>query len=163
VSDAFTTGLFTLVGVIAGALLTPLTQLYLERMREQRACHRAKLLVAGELLQAQVTLRAASRSEHWICLDDAKAHLPTSAWHENLASLAGHIDCDLYNELVMEYALLGIERERFFLVNRMPAATPLPAKVAEEMKAHANTLGRLRRRLGGDGGWLDEIPDEFKS
>jgi hypothetical protein len=44
----------------------------------------------------------------------------------------------------------------------MPAGTPLPANEAEGIKQTFNKLGRLRRKLGGGGGWLDEIHDEFK-
>ena len=58
-------GLFSLGGVALGALLTPLTQLYLEKKREQRAADCAKLLVAGELLHAQLVLSATSELEHW--------------------------------------------------------------------------------------------------
>lgn len=155
------TGLFTLGGVVLGALLTPFTQLLLEWMRERRASHRAKLLVAAELLHAQLTLRTASTSDNWICWEDPKAHLPTSAWKENRASLVGHIDEDLFNELVMTYAILEIDLERFFLVSRIPTQTPLPKKIAGEMAAYSNTLGQLRRKLGGGGGWADEIPGEL--
>jgi ABC-type branched-subunit amino acid transport system permease subunit len=66
-------GLFSLGGVFLGALLMPLTQLYLERKREQRAADRAKLLVAGELLHAQLILRAASVSRDWPHVEDANA------------------------------------------------------------------------------------------
>lgn len=58
-------GLFSLGGVALGALLTPLTQLYIERKRERRAADRAKVLIGGELLSLQLSFRAASRSEHW--------------------------------------------------------------------------------------------------
>ena len=71
-------GLFSLGGVVLGALLAPFTQLYIERKRERRAADRAKLLVAAELLQAQMTLRAVSEGEHWPCYEDPNAFLPTS-------------------------------------------------------------------------------------
>jgi len=57
-------GLFSLGGVLLGGLLTPLTQLFLERKRERRVANRAKLLVAGELLQAQLILRAVAKGKH---------------------------------------------------------------------------------------------------
>jgi hypothetical protein len=128
-----------------------------DAMRERRTSHRAMLLVAGELLHAQLTLRTASRSGNWICWEDPKAHLPTSAWQENQSSLVGHIDEKLFDELVMEYALLEIDRDRFFLVSRIPMQTPLPAEVAEGMKTHSNRLGQLRKKLGVGGVWPDEI------
>ena len=53
-------GLFSLAGVLLGGLLTPLTQLFLERKRERRAANRGKLLIAAELLQAQIILRTVS-------------------------------------------------------------------------------------------------------
>lgn len=162
VSAGVTTGLFSLVGVVLGALLTPLTQLYLERKREQRAADRAKLLVAGELLHAQLVLRAASAGRHWPPVEDVNAFLPTSAWQENRSSLAGKIHENLWDQLVMAYALLETDRARFVMANRLPPETPLPAREAEGIKEASNTLGRLHRKLGGGGGWLDEIHDEFK-
>jgi hypothetical protein len=155
-------GLFSLGGVVIGALLTTSTQLYLEWKREQRAADQAKLLVAGELLNAQLILRAASEGKHWPPAKDVDALLPTSAWRENRSSLAGKVHEDLWNQLVMAYGLLEIDRARLVLANRLPPATLLPAKEAEDMKQASNNLGRLRRKLGGGGGWLDEIHDEFK-
>jgi hypothetical protein len=160
------TGLFsvggTLGGVVLGALLMPLTQLYLEKKREQRAADRARLLIAGELLHAQIVLRGISEGKHWPPLEDVNAFLSTSAWQENRSSLAGKIDEDLWNQLVMAYALLEVDRARFAMVIRLPPEKPLPAKEAEGIKKTSNKLGRLRKELGGGGGWLDEIHDEFK-
>jgi len=152
-------GIFSLGGVALGALLTPLTQLYLERKREHRASVRAKQLVAGELLHAQLVLRAVSEGEHWPPVEDGQAFLPTSAWQENRSSLVGHVDEDLLNNLVMAYALLESNRARFVHATRLPAGTPLPAREAEGIKRESYKLGRLRRQLGGVGGWLDEIHD----
>ena len=72
-------GLFSLGGVLLGGLLTPLTQLFLEWKRERRAADRAKLLVAAELLHAQMMLRSASKGRHWPTIEDLNAFLPTSA------------------------------------------------------------------------------------
>ena len=52
-------GLFSLAGVLLGGLLSTLPQLIIESQRERRAAGRAKLLVAGELLHAQMILSAA--------------------------------------------------------------------------------------------------------
>jgi hypothetical protein len=156
------TGLFSLGGVLLGALLMPLTQLYLERKREERATDRAKLLVAGELLHAQFVLRTASEGSHWPYVEDVDAFIPTSAWQESRFSLTGRIHEDLWNQLVMAYAVLEIDRRRFLMASRLPPETPLPPKEAESLKGTSNNLGRLRRKLGGGGGWLDEIHDEFK-
>jgi hypothetical protein len=155
-------GLFSLGGVVLGALLTPFTQLYLERKRERRAGNRAKLLVAGELLHAQMILRAVSKCKHWPTVEDGNAFLPTSAWQENRSSLVGNVHEDLWTQLVTAYALLEYDRARFVLSNRLPPRTPLEAKEAEGFKRASNDLGHLRRKLGLDGGWLDEIHDEFK-
>jgi hypothetical protein len=154
-------GLFSLGGVVLGALLSPLSQVFLERKRERRASDRAKLLVAGELLHAQMTLRAASKLEHWLPVGDETDFLPTSAWQENRSGLVGNIGEDLWNQLVMAYAQLEIDRARFAVANRLPVK-PLSANEAEGFKQFSNELGHLRRKLGGGGGWLDEIHDEFK-
>jgi len=156
------TGLFSLGGVALGALLTPLTQLFLERKREQRASDRAKLLVAGELLHAQLILRSASKGKHYPPVEDANAFLPTSAWQENRSSLVGKLHEDLWNQLVVAYATLEIDRAHFVIANRLPADTPVPAKEAESFRQFSNELGDLRRKLGGGGAWPDEIHDQFK-
>ena len=149
-------GLFSLGGVVIGALLTPLTQLCLERKREQRAANRAKLLVAGELLHAQLMLRAALKCKHWPPVEDMNAFLPTSAWQENRSSLVDHVDEDLWNQLVMTYAGLEIDRARCVQASRLLWETPLPEEEAEGFRKISNDLGRLRRKLGGGGEWLDE-------
>jgi hypothetical protein len=160
---AIAAGLFSLGGVVIGALLSTFTQLYLERKREQRTADQAKRLVAGELLHAQLILRAASRGEHWPPVENVDAFLPTSAWRENRASMARKVDEDLWDELVMAYAGLEIDRERFVLANRLPPSALLPAKEAEGIEETYFKLGRLRRKLGGGGsGWLDEIHHELK-
>jgi hypothetical protein len=156
-------GLFSLGGVVIGALLTTFTQLYLERKREQRAADQAKLLVAGELLHAQLVLGAVSKCEHWPVVENVDAFLPTSAWRENRASIARKVDKDLWDKLVMAYAVLESDRARFVAVNRLPALTPLPAKEAEGIKEAYFNLGSLRKQLGGGGGgWMDEIHHELK-
>ena len=156
------TGLFSLGGVLLGGLLTPLTQLYLERNREERAADRAKLLVAAELLQAQMILRATSEGGHWPPIEDLNAFLPTSAWRENRSSIAGKVSEDLWVQIVMAYTNLEIDRSRFAAANKIPATTPLGEKVANGMKESSNKLGRLRRKLGVGGGWLDEFEEKLK-
>ena len=155
-------GLFSLGGVLLGALLTPLTQFFLEWTRERRAANRAKLLIAAELLQAQMILRTVSESEHWPPIEDLDAFLPTSAWRENRSSIAGKVSEDLWVQIVMAYSLLEHDRSRFAAANKIPAATPLTVEVAKGMKESSNKLGRLRRQLGVGGGWLDEIEEELK-
>jgi hypothetical protein len=66
-------GLFSLGGVLIGALLTPLSQLHLERKRERRAADRARQLVVQELLQAELILRGASEGTNWPPMEDANA------------------------------------------------------------------------------------------
>jgi len=155
-------GLFSLGGVVLGAFLAPLTQLFIDWKGEQHAADRAKLLVAGELLHAQMVLRATSELEHWPTVEDINSFLPTSVWQENRSSLAGKIHEDLWNQLVIAYAILETDRARFAQATRLPPETLLPTKEAEGIKEASNNLGRLRRKLGGNGGWLDELHDEFK-
>jgi hypothetical protein len=155
-------GLFSLGGVVLGALLTPLTQLYLERKQEERSANRAKLLVGGELLHAQIVLRATSELEHWPSVEDVNAFLPTSAWQENRSNLAGKIHEDLWEKLVLAYGLLQTDRARFVSFSRSPSLTVLAAKEAQGLKLFSYELGQLRRQLGSGGGWLDEIHYELK-
>jgi hypothetical protein len=119
------------------------------------------MLVAGGLLQAQMMLRAFSRGKYWPTVEDVKAFLPTSAWQENRSSLADELAEDVWTELVMVYGTLEIDRARFVIASRLPAETLLPAKEAESMKQFSDDLGRLRRKLGIGGGWLDELLERF--
>ena len=142
-------GLVSLGALVLGALLKPLTQLYFERKREQRALDRAKLLIAGELLHAEVILSTASIGMHWPFVEDVNGFLPTSAWRENRSSLAGRVDDELWNQLVMAYAVLEDNRSRFVLARRLPPRSSLSAREAEALKDASNNLGRLRKKLGG--------------
>jgi hypothetical protein len=154
-------GLFSLGGVLLGGLLTPLTQLFLEWKRERNTANRAKLLVAAELLHAQMMLRTVSKGAHWPHIEDLNAFLPTSAWRENRSSIAGKVSEDLWVQIVTAYSVLEIDRFRFATANKLPANTPLTAEVAKGMKKFSNDLGQLRRQLGIGGGWLDEIEEKL--
>jgi hypothetical protein len=149
-------GLFSLVGVLLGGLLSPSTQLFLEWKRDQRAAHRAKLLVAAELLQAEMILRTVSESGKWPFFEDLDAFLPTSAWRENRSIIAGNVSEDLWVQIVTAYTLLECDRSRFTTANKIPTVTPLTAEVAKGLKESADNLARLRRQLGVGGGWLDD-------
>jgi hypothetical protein len=153
--------LVPLLGVVIGALLAPLTQLYLEKKREERAADRAKLLVAGELLHAQLALRAASKSQNWLYIEDANAALallPSSEWEQNRASLIGHVDENLMDQLTMAYGALMLDRMRFVTASKLPGDKPLTPEEAQSLKAASDDLGRLRRQLGGGGSrWPDEM------
>ena len=116
-----------------------------------------------ELLDSQVTLRAASKGRAWPPAEDmsaAIALLPSAAWDENRASLIGHVTHDLLDQLVMAYSLLKTDRVRFVAANRLPAGTVLPPKEADGLKRLSDDLGRFRRQLDPDGGaWPDEAID----
>lgn len=152
----------TLLAVIVGALASTGTQLYLDRRREQREADRAKQLVAGELLQAQIVLRSVSKGKHWPPMRNPDAYLPTSAWRENRYRLAGKIDETLWDQLVFAYTMLDADRERFVQADQLPPNTPLPAEEAAGISKTARDLGELRQRLFKGGGWLDDLADEFK-
>jgi hypothetical protein len=123
-----------LAGVVLGALLAPMTQLYLERKQEQGAADRAKRLVAGELLHAQLVLRAISEGKVWPHMEDVNAYLPISDWQENKSSLVGKIDDDLWNRLVLAYAGLQGNRAQLAMVKDLPPGKPLPAKRLRVLK-----------------------------
>src|ERR1700687_2455955 len=159
IATGLTTGLFSLGGVILGALLSPFTQLYLERRREKRAGHRARKLVAGELLHSQFNLRIASENSLWpIYVQDPNSWLPNSAWLENKSSLLGTVPDDLWDEIEMMYVSLDIRRDQLILVKSLTEAKSVTADEAEAFKRSSDKLGRLRKKLGASGGWDDEIP-----
>lgn len=151
-------GLFSLGGVILGGLLTPLTQLFLERKRERRAADRTKLLVAGELLQAQTILRSVCALRYWPPIEDRDALLPTSAWRENRSSIAGMVSDDLFSQLVLAYTLLEQDRARFTYADTLPPKTPFDDTIAQGLEKLSNDLGRLRRQLGVRGGFPEGPP-----
>ena len=160
---AIATGLFSLGGVILGALLSPLTQLFLEKNREKRAGHRAKKFIAGELLHSQFNLRIASESTIWpIYVQDPNSWLPNSAWLENKSSLLGTVPDDLWDEIEMTYVGLEIRRDGLILAKRLSEAKPVAADEAESFKRTADKLGRLRKKLGAGDNWGDETPPSIK-
>jgi hypothetical protein len=70
--SALATGPFALAGVIVGATTTG-GQVFLDSRRERSKANRAKRLVAGELLQAQLILRSIAESKTWPPFDDVDA------------------------------------------------------------------------------------------
>jgi hypothetical protein len=153
-------GLFSLAGVVIGALLAPLTQQYLESAKEEQAAARAKVLIGGELLHSQLMLRSTVQTGYWPYADDLQAAavlLPNSMWLESRSHLVGHIDESLYDELVMTYARLEFDRTRMVLANKLPPTTVLPPDGVERLKVHANDVGKVRKRLGTGGASLDEL------
>ena len=113
------TGLFGLGGVIVGALSTTGGQVYLESRRNRREGSRAKQLVAGELLHAELVIRtAAAAPSNWPLITNVNAYLPVSAWREYRVRLMGSVDASLFDRLVTTYARLEIDRERFVLASQ---------------------------------------------
>jgi hypothetical protein len=156
-------GLFSLGGVLLGGLLTPLTQFVLERVRERRAAKRSKLLVAGELLQAQLVLRSVFEGRQYLPhFEDLDALLPTVAWRENRSSIAGMVSEDLWFEMIRVYALFETTREIFAAANKGLPAAVVPEPIAKTLKEMFTDLGHVRRQLGLGGRWLDEIEDKSK-
>jgi hypothetical protein len=161
VGPELATGLFTLGGVIVGAVASTGSQVYLDRKREEREADRAKQLVVGELLHLQLVLSSASQGMGWPPIDDVGAFLPNSAWQEHRSRLADVVDEDLWDKLVMAYALLEIDRMRFATAAKLAPDRTLTDSEAASLRQTAYHLGRLRRRLGdGGGGWPDEIFEE---
>jgi hypothetical protein len=155
-------GILPLTGVIIGALLTPLTQLFLERHREQKVANRAKLLVAAELLQAQHILRAASVSKTWPYVEAIDSVLPTAAWREHRSAIAGMVSEELFVKIVMAYTSLEVDRDRIISEQKKSTQSPLTPEIAQSMKEDSETLGDIRRELGIGGGWMDEIEAKIK-
>lgn len=155
------TGLFSLGGVVVGALLSPFTQFLIDWRRERGKAQRAKKLVAGELLHCQLILRTTADSGIWPVVDDAataRERLPSGMWEENRSDLVGALDDDLWNKLVMAYAALEVDRGRMILANKAPRER-LTAEEAKLFTDGALKIGRLRHRLGGVGHWADDRPD----
>ena len=111
---AMQAAIFGLIGVIVGGLVTGGTQLWLEQRREKQAVSRARRLVSGELLNAILLLGSAANREDktWTYFGNAAAVLPTTAWQEHRAHLAGVLSVELWERLVKEYVLLEIQRLR---------------------------------------------------
>jgi hypothetical protein len=93
-------------------------------------------------------------------VEDIDAFLPTSAWREHRSSLAGNVDLDLWDQLVMAYAVLEADRARFVTADKLQGSNPLRADQAAALKKTSDELGQLRRQLAGGGGWLDAFEDE---
>ncbi len=159
----FASGVFGLLGVVVGVVGTTGTQVFLDWRRERREGDRAKQLVAGELLQAQTIIRGASVYRAIPAIPDVDGVLPTSAWRETRARLAGHIDINLWNQLVLAYTGLEIERMRYSAASKLPTAQPLTPEQIEAYKKTARDLGQLRRKLWTSSGWSDDIEDQVEA
>jgi hypothetical protein len=159
----FASGVFGLLGVVVGVVGTTGTQIFLDMRRERREGDRAKQLVAGELLQAQTIIRGASTFKVIPSVPDVDGVLPTHAWRENRSLLAGHIDVNLWNQLVLAYTGLELDRMRFSAASKMPTPTPLTPEQTDAFKKSARDLGELRRRLWPSGGWSEEIEDQVET
>jgi hypothetical protein len=140
--------IFGLIGVVLGGLITGGTQMFLEWRREQRAVRRAKRLVKGELLQASMILRYFANSKIWPSSLDATSVLPTLAWQEHRAHLADVLNKDIWDQLVIAYSKLEIERA---LAKDLISDTQLSDEMIETMKHMATTLETLRSKLDGRG------------
>ncbi|MFF7250527.1 hypothetical protein ACFZBU_42435 [Embleya sp. NPDC008237] len=148
---------FTLGAVFMGAVASTGGESYLEMRREKREADRAKQLVAGELLQAQMIFFATAKGTHWPPIEAADAFLPTSAWQEYRSRLADTVDKDLWEQLVMTYSLLELDRARFVMAGKLAPEKLLAPSDAVGLMQEGCKLGRLRRRLGGGGGgWPEE-------
>jgi hypothetical protein len=154
-----TTGVFGLVGVVVGAATTTGTQLFIDWKRERREGARAKVLVTGELLQAQRIMQALALGKRWP--NDPDSMLPTSAWRENRTRLAGHINEDTFNRLVMVYSVLEIDRSR--MVMSATGSADMSDTESKLLNKNANEIGDLRRVMGAHGDWPDYTEDELKS
>jgi hypothetical protein len=143
------TGLFGLAGVIVGAAATTGSQLYLEKSRLEREARRARQMVVGELLQVELIVRDASESHQWPPIDDVDAFLPTTAWREYRGQLVDVVDRDLWDQLVLGYALLEIQRRAFAIGARSPI--PISPEHVAKLSENADRLRRLRRLLDPKG------------
>jgi hypothetical protein len=145
---------FGLVGVVLGGLLTAGTQLWLEHRRERRAISRAKRLVSGELLHAILILRTeADRSDGtWMFFDDAARVLPTTAWGEHRAHLAELVSEEVWERLVMAYAMLEIDRGRLQRSDALPPTAPMSDDTIAGLRQTVVELTVLREALGA-GDW----------
>lgn len=84
-------------------------------------------MVAGELLHLQMIFRGASAGTDWPAIEDVNAFLPNSAWQEYRSRLADTVDEDLWDQLVMAYALLEADRARFVTAAKLAPDRPLAA------------------------------------
>lgn len=100
---------------------------------------------------------ALARGKRWPDTDP-DAMLPTSAWREHRSRLAGHIDEDTFNRLVMVYSILEIDRASFNTAGA--GSVQMSDSVVETMKSNASAIGELRRSMGARGEWPD-YPEDF--
>lgn len=134
--------IFGLVGVIVGALTTGGTQVFLEWRRERRDVHRAKRLVAAELLGNASYLAAVSELKQ-VAYVETGAPLATSAWEQTRSDLAATLDEALWTRLAVAYVDLDRERERLNVGMKVTDLNK-PSSALDEM---AESVGRLAEEL----------------
>ena len=145
-SDAITTGLFVLAGVVVGGVVTGLVTYGIERRRE-----RASARVAVRVLEAELALAVASadwRLEQgaWSPWNFDRAHL---AWREYGPELARVLSTDEWYAVAVAFFSVDNAELRF---SNKPPGTPLDAGERESLEAVAvgldDGLNTLRRRQG---------------
>jgi hypothetical protein len=77
------TGLFALVGVIVGGILTTRGQIYRENKRNERLALRARTMVAAQLFEAQYMMELAGKPDRfWSAFGEKESYFPNAAWRE---------------------------------------------------------------------------------
>jgi hypothetical protein len=95
-SDAVTTGVFALVGVVIGALVAGIVQAYFELRGERSDERQAKRIVTGELMQNYLRLTTMVDSGRAPSRDFQPMVVSDSAWREYGPTLARHMDGDAF-------------------------------------------------------------------
>jgi hypothetical protein len=143
-------GLFGLIGVVVGAVLSLASTYLTARRGELRSTKRARRLVAAELETMRthllVILDERRVPERLTAATEPDAYIPTLAWRVWRDSLAGGLDEDLWIELPRIYAAAETLRET--LVNRR-GGEPLEPREIEVIQLLVRAAALAEARLVG--------------
>ncbi len=135
-------GVYALIGVVVGAVATTGGQVYLDGRKVRRSGSQAKVLVGGELLHGQSLYRLAAKNRVWPKIGDRPLAVPRQEWDQNHSQLVGEIDVQVWEELVMSYALVEFDEARW-----SAGDVEVTEGLARQYLETADRLLALRRKL----------------
>jgi hypothetical protein len=139
-----TTGIFTLVGVIVGGLLTGAVDLYIERRKRQALIFMAKRLVGDDLSTIVIHLDGLIERGTAPLSDEQRRakFMPTSAWETHRETLAqkGAVSDDDWQELSSILHAVGSLR---FMILELPPASPVPAHLMSGVREQRQLVADL--------------------
>ena len=120
------TGIFSLTGVIIGAVAATGTQLYLENKREGRTVRRAARLIDADLMFGEVSAKISIKDKQWWDKDN---RLTTDGWQQNRDIIASKLSWGHWLAV-----MIAVEAINYLQISRAAALRIQLAKMKADSK-----------------------------